>query len=87
MGDKYLLTQAKNFFADSLIDQDYRNMNTSYINDLGGWISILDDDLHVIYSTNVNEVKEYTQHQLIELTNGKLNRSGKDVYASIANIK
>lgn len=87
MGDKYLLTQAKNFFADSLIDQDYRNMNTSYINDLGGWISILDDDLHVIYSTNVNEVKEYTQHQLIELTNGKLNRSGKDVYASMVYFK
>lgn len=82
MGNKYLLAEAQNYFADTLIDENYENIDISHINSLGGWISILDDKLNVIYTTNDNELVKYTQRELIELTKGSLQRNGNQIYAS-----
>ena len=83
MGDKYLLTEAQHYFADTLISEEYSSIDTNYIRSIEGWLSILDDDLHVIYTTNDEEVEAYTQQQLIELTKGELLRNDEKVYASM----
>lgn len=83
MGDKYLLTEAQHYFADTLITEDYSEINTNYIHSIGGWLSVLDDELRVIYTTNNKEVNKYTQRQLIELTKGELIRNGENIYASM----
>lgn len=83
MGDKYLLTEAQHYFADTLITEDYSDINTNYIHSIGGWLSVLDDDLQVIYTTNDKEVAQYTQRQLIALTKGELIRNDDYIYASM----
>ena len=83
MGDKYLLVEAQKYFANSLFTEDYSNMETEHIKSIGGWVSILDDNMQVIYTTNSDEVNEYSQRQLIELTKGELLRDGKKMYASM----
>lgn len=83
MGDKYLLTEAQKYFADTLLVEGYKNIETTNIDSIGGWVSILNDKMQVIYTTNSDEVPEYTQHQLIELSKGELIRDGKKIYASM----
>lgn len=83
MGDKYLLTVAEHYFADTLITEDYSNTNTTYIHSIGGWLSILDNDRNVIYTTNNQETNRYTQHQLIDLTKGEMVRNDEKIYASM----
>lgn len=83
MGNKYLLTEADHYFADTLITEDYSNINTNYIHSIGGWLSVLDNDLQVIYTTNNEEVEGYTQHQLIDLTKGEMLRNNEKIYASM----
>lgn len=83
MGDKYLLTEAKNYFAETLIDKDYKNIKTDQLNKIGGWITILDENLNVIFSSNPSEIKSYTKHQLIDLSNGQLLYHNKKMYGSM----
>ena len=83
MGNKYLLTEAQHYFADTLIAEEYSSIDTNYIRSIEGWLSILDDELQVIYTTNDEEVEVYTQQQLIELTRGELHRNDEKVYASM----
>ena len=75
MGDKYLLTEAQYYFADTLIIEEYSSVDTNYIRSIDGWLSILDEELQVIYTTNNEEVEAYTQQQLIKLTKGELLRN------------
>ena len=83
MGDKYLLTEAQYYFADTLIIEEYSSVDTNYIRSIDGWLSILDEELQVIYTTNNEEVEAYTQQQLIKLTKGELLRNDEKVYASM----
>lgn len=54
--------------AENLIQRDYENTDISYLEDVDGWIEILDEDNRVIYTKgNVLEPKEqYTQQELLE---------------------
>ena len=83
MGDKYLLTEAQYYFADTLIIEEYSSVDTNYIRSIDGWLSILDEELQVIYTTNNEEVEAYTQQQLIKLTKGELLRNDEKVYTSM----
>lgn len=83
MGDKYLLTEAQHYFADTLITEEYSNIDTNYIHSIEGWLSILDSELQVMYTTNDEEVEGYTQRQLIELTKGELLRNDEKIYGSM----
>lgn len=60
MGDKYLLTEAQHYFADTLIAEEYASIDTNYIRSIEGWLSILDHDLQVVYTTDDEEVEAYT---------------------------
>lgn len=83
MGDKYLLTEAQHYFADTLIAEEYASIDTNYIRSIEGWLSILDHDLQVVYTTDDEEVEAYTQQQLIALTRGELLRNDEKIYASM----
>ena len=83
IGDIYLLSVLDNDVSDTLITEYDSNINTTYIHSIGGWLSILDDDLNVIYTTNNEETNSYTQHQLIDLTKSDMVRNDKKIYASM----
>lgn len=61
-------------FAENLIHADYESIDTAFLEDLDGWIEILDSDNRIIYTKGkVGEVKEvYTQSELLEQASFKL---------------
>ncbi|MGG5372080.1 ATP-binding protein [Enterococcus sp. AZ196] len=60
---------AKNLGADTIVRPDYEKIDITILNDVGGWVEILDENNRVIYTKGkVMEKKEhYTQNQLLTM--------------------
>lgn len=83
MGDKYLLSEVEQYFADTLVNENISDLELEHIEKIGGWVSVLDEQLKVIDTTNPKEVSKYTQYELLDLTKGKLIREGERIYGSM----
>lgn len=72
--------------AEKLVKADYENIDTSSLENLDGWIEILDDNNDVIYRKgNVQqEVHHYTQGELLKLSS--INRVTENQPYKIAGI-
>lgn len=59
----------KDLCAETIVRPDYKKINISALQDVNGWLEILDDNNHVIYTKGpVGEKKtHYTQKQLLEM--------------------
>ena len=55
--------------AGSLIGSDYENTDISVLSDIGGWIEILDENNHVIYTKGevLDPHAKYSQEELLEM--------------------
>lgn len=62
-------SDAKALSANKIVRSDYQNINISALEDVGGWLEILDENNNVIYTKgNVQKAKtHYTQNQLLEM--------------------
>ncbi|GCF94627.1 hypothetical protein NRIC_25180 [Enterococcus florum] len=67
--------------AEEIVRPDYQNIDTQTLEDVGGWLEILDETNRVIYTKgDVQEKhKQYTQNQLLE-TEGLRAMLKKDIY-------
>lgn len=55
--------------AGSLIGKDYENTDISALSDIGGWIEILDENNHVVYTKGevLDLRSQYSQEELLEM--------------------
>ena len=75
--------------AAALISADYENTDISILDDVGGWIEILDEDNRVIYTkgTVLEPKTAYTQAELLEQNAlGSLLRADTFTIAGVVNI-
>lgn len=72
-------TEAKDIFAE-----DYNKMNTQYLESIGGWVEILDDQYKVIFTkgSKKDNITQYDKNDLINSFQKKSNPKGT-LYSSI----
>lgn len=72
-------TEAKDIFTE-----DYSNMNTQYLESIGGWVEILDDQYKVIFTkgSKKDNITQYDKNDLINSFQMKTNPKGT-LYRSI----
>lgn len=60
---------AKNLSAEKIVRQDYEKMDITVLNDVGGWVEILDENNNVIYTKGkvMEKRTHYTQNELLRL--------------------
>lgn len=83
MGNKYVLREAQYYFAQSLIRDDYQSIDSSHVDSMGGWVTILNSDFEVEYSSNSYEKLSYNEADIIDLQNGEYLHEGEMLYGSV----
>ncbi|MCX7914299.1 MAG: HAMP domain-containing histidine kinase [Thermodesulfovibrionales bacterium] len=72
--------------AKDIFTEDYSNMNTQYLESIGGWVEILDDQYKVIFTkgSKKDNITQYDKNDLINSFEKKVNPKGtayNSVYA------
>jgi signal transduction histidine kinase len=77
--EKMSKTEAKDIFKE-----DYSKMNTQYLEGIGGWVEILDDEYKVIFTkgNKKDNITQYDKNDLINSFQTKINPKGT-LYSSM----
>ncbi|MCR5416619.1 MAG: HAMP domain-containing histidine kinase [Pseudobutyrivibrio sp.] len=82
VGEIVLSNYMSNFFAEKVIDENYENTDFSMLKDIDGWVTIIDENNNVVFSTNKEERKTYECKDLIELHDGIEIINGEKYFAT-----
>ncbi len=85
VGYKYMESSIKDYFANYLIQENYMDIDTNKLEEINGWINILDTDFNNIYSkgkVGITKTK-FTMEDIVLLLNGEYELNNETIYASI----
>lgn len=68
--DEYMGQSISVYFASEVYKDDYRKIDTSSLERIGGWIMVLDDKNEIEYSTDIRGIKTFDSMDLTDMING-----------------
>lgn len=84
----YIVEDIKNYFANGLKTESFSGLDTTKIEQVGGWIYLLDENLNVLDAVGSppEQVGLLSVSDIVDLTNGNFESNGIKIFGSLKNL-